>query len=139
MKFSSENPETGVLDDMLEYLEQKMLERDQFSVLCAKCGAFVGRLPGLCEELAEGRLLDEIRQHHLNCPKIEKPTMKKYVVLEHLRAPDRGFRFWSLNSPEPEKLADGSVAYKKVLETDDPAEALKAACHTNFSSIFSLL
>lgn len=65
--------------------------------------------------------------------------MKKFVVLEHLRAPDRGLRFYSLNSPDPEKLADGSTAYKKVLETDDQSEAFKAACHTNFSSLFTTI
>lgn len=120
-----------------EYMEKDMLERDQFSVLCARCGERIGRMPGLCEKLAEGRLLDEIRQHHLSCPKLEKQTMKKYVVLEHLKAPNRGFRFYSLNDPSPEKLKTGEVAYKIVLETDDQGEAFQAALTTNFSALYT--
>ena len=63
--------------------------------------------------------------------------MKKFVVLEHLLAPDRGFRFYSKNGPEPEKLYDGRTAYKVVLETDDPVEAFKAACHTNLAALYT--
>jgi hypothetical protein len=62
---------------------------------------------------------------------------KKYVVLEHLRAPNRGFRFYSLNGSDPERLHSGEVAYKVVLETDDAAEALKEACHTNFAALYT--
>ena len=62
--------------------------------------------------------------------------MKKYVVLEHLRSPDRGFRFWSLNSPEPEKLKSGEVAYKKVLETDNSDVARMVAGHKNLVSLY---
>lgn len=49
--------------------------------------------------------------------------MKKYVVLEHLTLPDRGLRFYSTNSADCEKLADGSIVYKKIAETDDADEA----------------
>lgn len=62
--------------------------------------------------------------------------MKKYVVLEHLKSPDRGLRFWSLNGPDPERLISGEVAYKKILETDDQNEALESASHPNFASLF---
>ena len=61
--------------------------------------------------------------------------MKKYVVLEHLLLPDRGFRFWSTNGPEPEKLRDGRTAYKKVLETDDPEEAKEVASQSGHSCL----
>lgn len=63
--------------------------------------------------------------------------MKKYVVLEHLLAPDRGFRFWTRNGSDPEKLTSGEVVYKIVLETDDPSEALKASFITNFSALYT--
>ena len=109
---------------------------DLYPIFCARCGGKLGYGPGLLQKAGEGRLLDEIRQKHFNCPKKER-LLKKYVVLEHLRSPDRGLRFWSLNGPEPEKSKSGEVAYKVVLETNDPSEALKAACRTNLAALYS--
>lgn len=46
--------------------------------------------------------------------------MAEYVVLEGIEA---GNRFWSKRGDgDPTKLADGTVAYRVLLETDDPAE-----------------
>lgn len=48
---------------------------------------------------------------------------KKFVVLEHLLLPDRGFRFFSTNTDNNTKLFDGRVAYKEVGFTDEVEEA----------------
>jgi len=56
--------------------------------------------------------------------------MKKYVVLEHLTGPDKGWCFWSMNveGSDPTKSAKGETWYKLVLETDDALEAQKLCC-----------
>lgn len=44
-----------------------------------------------------------------------KEQNKKFVVLEHLRMPDRGFRFFSMNNREDNTiLNDGVKAYKEI-------------------------
>lgn len=49
--------------------------------------------------------------------------MKKFVVLEHLTLPDRGFRFFSTNTDNNTKLIDGTVVYKEVGFADEVEEA----------------
>lgn len=49
---------------------------------------------------------------------------KKYVVLEHLTLPDRGFRFWSTNSENNTHGANGELWYKEIMFTDDTEEAI---------------
>lgn len=61
---------------------------------------------------------------------------KKYVVLEHLTLPNRGFRFWSTNTPgNNTKLLDGSVVYKEVLFTDSTDEAIEVSRKPNAEAI----
>lgn len=48
--------------------------------------------------------------------------MKKYIVLEHLMMPDKGFRFWTTNSEFACRLLDGRLAYAIILESDDETE-----------------
>lgn len=54
-------------------------------------------------------------------------TKKKYVVLEHLLLPNRGFRFWTMNTDNNTKLLDGTIAYKEILFTNDDKEAIKVS------------
>lgn len=52
--------------------------------------------------------------------------MKKYVVLEHLMMPDKGLRFYTMNSSKDrdrERLLDGRRAYKIVGYADTSEEA----------------
>lgn len=62
---------------------------------------------------------------------------KKYVVLEHLLLPNRGFRFWSTNSENPTTLIDGIVAYKVILCTDHEEEAISVSQKSNGQAIAS--
>ena len=48
---------------------------------------------------------------------------KKYVVLEHITMPQKGFRFWTTNSDNNTRSLEGEVWYKEVLFTDDQDEA----------------
>jgi hypothetical protein len=52
---------------------------------------------------------------------------EKYVVLEHLTLPDRGFRFWSFNSEDNTHSAWGDLWYKEILFTDSEEEAIAAS------------
>lgn len=56
---------------------------------------------------------------------------EKYVVLEHLTLPDRGFRFWTNNSDNNTNSAMGELWYKEVLFTDSDEEAISASRQTN--------
>lgn len=53
--------------------------------------------------------------------------MKKWVVLEHLGGPHKGFRFFSMNveGNDSTKSMWGDTWYKLILETDDMKEAQK--------------
>jgi len=55
---------------------------------------------------------------------------EKYVVLEHLTLPDRGFRFWSMNTEDNTHSAWGDLWYKEILFTDDEEEAIKESRKT---------
>lgn len=55
---------------------------------------------------------------------------KKYVVLEHLLLPDKGFRFWSQNSDDCSKLYNGTIAYKPVFWTDNTDIAIHESRRT---------
>lgn len=61
--------------------------------------------------------------------------MKKYVVLEHLCLPNRGFRFWSMNSDNNTHSAKGELWYKEVLFTDDMDEAIRVSQQPNLAVI----
>lgn len=50
---------------------------------------------------------------------------EKYVVLEHLTLPDRGFRFWSHNTEDNTHSAWGDLWYKEILFTDSEDEAIR--------------
>jgi hypothetical protein len=52
---------------------------------------------------------------------------EKYVVLEHLTLPDRGFRFWGHNTEDNTHSAWGDLWYKEIFFTDSEEEAI-AAC-----------
>lgn len=52
-------------------------------------------------------------------------SKKKYVVLENLTLPNRGFRFWSTNSENNTHSSKGELWYKEVLFTDDREEAIR--------------
>lgn len=52
---------------------------------------------------------------------------EKYVVLEHLNMPDRGWRFWSTNTGDNTHSAWGDLWYKEILFTDSEEEAVKVA------------
>jgi len=56
---------------------------------------------------------------------------EKYVVLEHLTLPDRGFRFWTTNSDNNTHSAVGDLWYKEVLFTDSDEEAISVSRQTN--------
>lgn len=51
---------------------------------------------------------------------------KKYVVLEHLTLPDRGFRFFTANTEDNTHGRNGELWYKEVLFTDSTKEAQEA-------------
>jgi hypothetical protein len=55
---------------------------------------------------------------------------KKYVVLEHLNLPNKGFRFWSTNSDNNTHSANGELWYKEIAFTDDTEEAIKLSRDT---------
>ena len=50
---------------------------------------------------------------------------KKYVVLEHLTLPDRGFRFFSINTINNVDGHNGELWYKEVGFVDTVEEAQK--------------
>ena len=52
---------------------------------------------------------------------------KKYVVLEHINLPDRGLRFWSMNTEDNTHSAWGDLWYKEILFTDKEEEAIAAS------------
>ena len=54
-----------------------------------------------------------------------KQSKMKYVVLEHLTMPDRGFRFWSMNTENNTHGHNGELWYKEVLFTDSTDEAIR--------------
>lgn len=49
---------------------------------------------------------------------------KKFVVLEHLCLPNRGFRFWTTNSDNNTHSFKGELWYKEIAFTDDTEEAI---------------
>jgi len=59
--------------------------------------------------------------------KVKHP--EKYVVLEHLTLPDRGFRFWTTNSDDNTHGHNGELWYKEILFTNNEYEAIDAASH----------
>lgn len=60
---------------------------------------------------------------------------KKFVVLEHLTLPDRGFRFWTTNGEDNTKSINGSAVYKEILFTDSSEEAIAMSQKTNTEAI----
>ncbi len=52
---------------------------------------------------------------------------KKYVVLEHLCLPNRGFRFWTTNTENNTHSQNGELWYKEILFTDNEKEAIEAS------------
>jgi hypothetical protein len=52
----------------------------------------------------------------------------KYIILEHKTMPNRGFRFWSINSGEV-----NTEWYKVIGYTDDTEEAIKISRECNYS------
>ncbi len=61
--------------------------------------------------------------------------MKKYVVLENLQVPNRGFRFWSLNTANNTHSAKGELWYKEILFTDSEEEAIAESRKVNYDAI----
>ena len=59
---------------------------------------------------------------------------KKYVVLEHLTLPDRGFKFWTTNTENNTHGQNGELWYKEVLFTDSETEAITESQNTNMSA-----
>ena len=59
----------------------------------------------------------------------------KYVVLEHLQLPNRGFRFWSLNTENNTHSHTGELWYKEILFTDDEEEAIAMSRTANREAI----
>ena len=67
---------------------------------------------------------------------------KKYVVLEHLTLPDRGFRFCTSASDDNTHSYKGDLWYKEVMFTDDPEEAIRECQnfdHTKVPSFSELM
>lgn len=63
--------------------------------------------------------------------------MKKYVILEHLCLPDRGFRFFTTNSEsDPTRIMSGEIAYK-VVGYSDTIEGSQSMIRHNFQSASS--
>ncbi len=62
-------------------------------------------------------------------------TKKKYVVLEHLNLPDRGFRFWTTNSNNNTHSFNGELWYKEILFTDFESEAMAESRKTNTEAV----
>ena len=63
--------------------------------------------------------------------------MKKFVILEHLCLPDRGFRFFCTNSEtDHTRIMSGEVAYKVVGYSDTVEDAQSMIRH-NFQSATS--
>jgi len=60
---------------------------------------------------------------------------KKYIVLEHLQLPNRGFRFWTMNSEDNTRSVDGKLWYKEILFTDSTDEAVIESRKTNTKMI----
>ncbi len=60
---------------------------------------------------------------------------KKYVVLEHLCLPNRGFRFWTTNSDNNTHSFEGELWYKEILFTDSSEEAILESRNTNTKEI----
>lgn len=60
---------------------------------------------------------------------------KKFVVLEHLQLPNRGFRFWSFSSENNTHSTHGELWYKEILFTDDSEEATRVSRETNVEAI----
>lgn len=58
---------------------------------------------------------------------------KKYVVLEHLQLPNRGFRFWTINTGDNTHSHKGELWYKEVLFTDNSDEAIAMSRIANTS------
>jgi hypothetical protein len=52
----------------------------------------------------------------------------KYIILEHKTMPNRGFRFWSINSGEI-----NTEWYKVIGYTDDTEEAIKISRKPNYN------
>lgn len=56
---------------------------------------------------------------------------KKYVVLENLTLPNRGFRFWTVNSENNTHGHTGELWYKEIMCTDDTDEAISQSQRIN--------
>jgi hypothetical protein len=63
---------------------------------------------------------------------------KKYVVLEHLQLPNRGFRFWTTNTENNTHSFKGDLWYKEVLFTDSTEEAIAMSRIANVDQIPSM-
>jgi len=66
---------------------------------------------------------------------------KKYVVLEHLMLPDRGFRFWTINTDNNTHGGNGELWYKEILFTDSSEVAIDTCrkCDTSIIATWSEL
>lgn len=60
---------------------------------------------------------------------------KKYVVLEHLELPNRGFRFWTTNTENNTHSHKGELWYKEILFTDNTDEAIAMSRIANQEAI----
>lgn len=60
---------------------------------------------------------------------------KKYVVLEHLQLPNRGFRFWTTNTENNTHSAKGDLWYKEILFTNSTEEAIAMSRIANREAI----
>ena len=62
----------------------------------------------------------------------------KYVVLEHLTMPDRGRRFWSMNTDNNTNGTKEEPWYKVILLTDSTEEAIEACQWKNLDNLPSM-
>ena len=68
---------------------------------------------------------------------LRNPQNKKYVVLEHLTLPDRGFRFWTTASDDNTHSYKGDLWYKEVMFTDEPEEAIRVCSNYDPAKVAS--
>jgi hypothetical protein len=60
---------------------------------------------------------------------------KKYVVLEHLQLPNRGCRFWTMNTTNNTRSLSGELWYEEICFTDDSEEAIRYSRIVNKDTI----
>lgn len=77
--------------------------------------------PNQSGRVVDDVLIDDLEYFHND---VLFDPEKKYVVLEHLTLPHRGFRFWCLNSEDADTIYNGMVAYRVIKYTDSTDEAI---------------